>query len=108
MPRAEFSTKIKVAAFKRADGKCEGCTARLYPGRYQYDHRIPDGLGGEPTLDNCQVLCDSCHSTKTHDHDRPIMAKADKIMKKYAGIKTKRGFRAAPEGYNSWTRRFDR
>ena len=54
--RREFTSKIKLAAFERAKGQCERCTGKLYPGKFRYNHRIPDALGGEPTLDNCEVL----------------------------------------------------
>jgi len=59
MPRREFSTAIRVAAVKRANGLCEakGCGAVLVPGRWQLDHVNPDGLTGEPTLANAQCLC---------------------------------------------------
>lgn len=52
--RREFSTAIRVAAVKRANGLCEakGCAAVLVPGRWQLDHANPDGLTGEPTLSN--------------------------------------------------------
>lgn len=90
MPRNEFSAKVKREAWTRCAGKCESCTAKLYPGKFDYDHRIPDGLGGTATLNNCQVLCDACHGPKTHEIDRPIMQKADNIRNKHLGIKTKR------------------
>lgn len=84
--RKEFSAKIKVAAFDRSGGRCEECTARLSTGKFEYDHILPDGLGGEATLENCKVLCSSCHSEKTHAGDRPKMAKADRAKKSYLGI----------------------
>jgi len=108
MARSEFSIKIKMAAWERCKGHCENCTAKLYPGKFQYDHHIPDGLGGEATLSNCQVLCSACHGVKTHTQDRPPMTKADNMKKKHLGIRTKRGFRKPPLGYNPWTRRIER
>jgi len=107
MSRSEFSAKVKSDAWKRCGGKCEGCTAKLFPGKFDYDHRKADGLGGEPTLENCQVLCKSCHHEKTVKEDRPIMDKADNIREKHFGIKTKTGFRRPPPGYNPWTRRIE-
>jgi len=107
MARSEFSSKVKSDAWKRCGGKCEGCTAKLFPGKFDYDHRKADGLGGEPTLENCQVLCKSCHHEKTVKEDRPIMDKADAIRKKHLGIKTSRGFPKPPPGYNAWTRRIE-
>ena len=102
MRRREFSVAVKTAAKNRCEANgwlCEDCGLPII-GRPEYDHIAPDGLGGEPTLDNCAVLCSKFHSMKTHQRDRPIMAKADRQMKKAAGIKSKgRGFR-------QW-RRFD-
>lgn len=109
MSRAEFSPSVRLAAWDRCKGRCEKCTAKLLAGKFDYDHIIPDGLGGEPTLENAQVLCRACHDDKTHKHDRPIMAKADRIKKKHVGAQAKsRGFQKPPEGYNPWTRRIDR
>ena len=33
--REEFPDKVKVAAFDRAKGRCEVCTAKLFVGKYQ-------------------------------------------------------------------------
>jgi len=84
--RSEFSSKIRKAAWERCKGLCEGCTAKLFPGRFQFDHTKPDGLGGEPTLDNCKVLCTACHTVKTVEQDRPLMQKADNIRAKHFGL----------------------
>lgn len=86
MSRAEFSAKVRKAAFERCKGLCEMCRAKLFPGKFAYDHRVADGLGGEPTLENCQCLCDNCHGEKTHTVDRPIMQKADNIRAKHFGF----------------------
>lgn len=86
MSRTEFSAKVRKAAWERCQGRCEKCAAKLFPGQFDYDHIRPDGLEGEPTLENCQVLCKSCHHQKTIRQDRPIMAKADRVRKKHLGI----------------------
>jgi len=90
--RREFSVKVKLAAYERCqkDGKphCEACGLRIV-GLPEYDHIRADGLGGEPILENCAVLCGKCHRLKTHEEDRPIMAKADRQKKSAAGIKRK-------------------
>ena len=93
LPRREFSTKIKAAAALRADDHCEGCTARLRDGQFHYDHEIPDALGGDPTLENCRVLCRSCHSAKTTGDDVPRIAKAKRNYNKARGIKKQSSFR---------------
>lgn len=93
--RREFSAKVKVASFERAAGQCELCTARLYPGKFAYDHRIPDGSGGEPTLENCQVVCAACHGAKTK-HDVTKIAKGKRVRRRHIGIRkqaTIRGWR---------------
>lgn len=95
MKRREFSPKVKLAAFERAAGHCEKCTAKLYPGKFEYDHDIADGLGGEPTLENCVVACSACHGVKTKQ-DVTKIAKTARIRKRAAGIKRRgkiRGWR---------------
>lgn len=98
--RTEFSARVKLQAFTRSlgvidkrphcevewDGKRCG---KLILGLPEFDHKIPDGLGGKPTLENCQCACGDCHRRKTHTVDRPIMTKADNQMKSAAGIKRK-------------------
>lgn len=93
--RREFSKLVKRDAFARADGKCEGegCDAKLTQGKFHYDHDIADGLGGEPELWNCKVLCTACHSVKTAKHDIPLIAKVKRIQDREKGIrKPSRGF----------------
>lgn len=114
MSRKEFPSSVRMAAKARCEANgwlCEtgtrivngveteldGCGLPII-GRPDYDHIRPDGLGGEPTLENCQVICSKCHKIKTHERDRPVMAKADRQMKSATGLKPKgRGFRG-------WTR----
>jgi hypothetical protein len=42
--RREFKDKVRIAAFERAKGHCESCTARLVVGKFAYDHVIADAL----------------------------------------------------------------
>ncbi len=92
--RREFPQKVQAEAFKRASGKCEGsgCGARLSVGRFHYDHDLPDNLGGEPTLENCKVLCIVCHKEKTKTLDMPRIAKGRRIRKREMGIKKRSSF----------------
>lgn len=108
MSRREFSKAVKRDAFMRAKGCCEMCGARLTVGKIEYDHRIPDALGGEPTLDNCVVVCKPCHVTKTAKQDIPRIAKAKRISDREIGIRKPsrlkgRGF-AKSQGQHSATR----
>ena len=99
MSRTEFSKKVRRDAFVRAAGHCEGagCGCKLTTGKFQYDHRIPDWMGGEPILSNCQVLCDPCHKEKTRQ-DAADRAKAQRREDKHRGIWTapRRQIQSAP------------
>ena len=108
MTRRNFPDKVKAAAFERAKGRCEKCTAKLFVGKIHYDHRIPDAMGGEPTLGNCDVLCTACHSIKTTRADVPAIAKVKRIRAKHIGAHKPSTFPKAPPGYNPWTRRIER
>jgi 5-methylcytosine-specific restriction protein A len=101
--RREFSKQVRREAHTRANGQCEGhpdgerCPVRLTRGRFHYDHDIPDALGGEPTLENCVVLCIACHKDKTGTKDVPAIAKTKRIQDREKGIKKPRsitGWRA--------------
>ena len=101
MSRREFSKRIMRDAAARANGRCENpsCGARLALGDFHYDHIVPDALGGDPTLDNCQVLCRACHKEKTGKADIPRIAKTKRISDREKGIRR-------PRTITRW-RRFD-
>jgi 5-methylcytosine-specific restriction enzyme A len=93
MSRREFSKAVRRAALDRANGQCEGslddgerCPCRLDRGKFHFDHDIPDWMGGEPTIDNCVVLCIPCHHDKTAGVDIPAIAKAKRIQDRERGI----------------------
>jgi 5-methylcytosine-specific restriction enzyme A len=91
--RQEFPAKVKLAAFQRSKGFCESptCGARLTTGKFTYDHRIPDQLDGEPTLENCQVICWACDKPKTRK-DAGDIAKAKRRERKHLGIRKRSTF----------------
>jgi len=104
--RTEFPRKVKAAAFERAKGFCEGCGAKLATGRIEYDHRVPDALGGKPTLDNCVVLCKPCHGEKTARGDVPRIAKAKRQRDRHIGAYTTKS--VIPGSRKSkWKRKLD-
>lgn len=92
--RREFSRKTRAQAFERSKGCCEVCGTRLVPGKFRYDHILPDVLGGEPTLANCKVQCVACDAPKTADDIRRVR-KADRQRDKHTGaaLASPRGFR---------------
>lgn len=97
MTRKNFTKNTKLAAWSRAGGHCEVCGAKITAanGPTQYDHIVPDALGGDNSLENCQVLCKRpCHDLKTHkpiDGDVPRIAKAQRGYEKRANVREKRG-----------------
>jgi 5-methylcytosine-specific restriction protein A len=94
MSRREFSKPVKREALKRAGKKCENETCgALFGVKFHFDHDIADGLGGEPTLENCKVLCHACHNEKTRKHDVPLIAKTKRIQDRHRGIKKRRTIR---------------
>jgi hypothetical protein len=72
--RREFPRTIRVAVIKRATRHsvvyCEGCGDQAK--RFQIDHVRADALGGAPTIENAQLLCDGCFSVKNPDDARVI------------------------------------
>jgi 5-methylcytosine-specific restriction endonuclease McrA len=103
MSRREFPRKVRAAALLRANDSCECCGAPVKPPKLHYDHILPDALGGEPTLANCQVVCVPCHREKTTDDVRRVR-KADRVRDRHTGALTSkhpiksRGFaKAAPQ-----------
>jgi 5-methylcytosine-specific restriction endonuclease McrA len=90
LARTEFPKSVKAAAFRRCcDDKgvphCENCNTPLTGPNTIFEHVTPDGLGGEPTLENCKVFCRNCASKKTFAQDNPRMQKADRQLK--AGLR---------------------
>lgn len=95
LERKEFSQKVRKLAFARCckngsmpgTPQCENCGNVLKSGNIEYEHLDPDGLGGEPTLENCGVWCKRpCSASKTFGEDNPRMAKADRVLRKNYGL----------------------
>jgi 5-methylcytosine-specific restriction endonuclease McrA len=85
--RREFPARVKVAAYERSGGFCEACSCRLQIGRIHYDHVLPDALGGEPTFENCAVLCHACHAVKTTGEDVPRISKMKRQRAAHLGAR---------------------
>jgi len=100
--RHEFTKAVKRAAADRSRGFCEreGCGVRLPSGGFHFDHVISDWMGGEPTLENCEVLCLKCHRKKTSEQDQPAIARAKRVLDRERGIKP-RSHRPMPFGRSS-------
>lgn len=107
--RKEFSKKIKLEAYQRSGGNCENpeCGTRLYPTKFHYDHVNPDAMGGEPTLENCRVLCTACHGRKTGEQDIPTIAKSNRQRANHLGLKVKRGPPMPGSKRSRWKKKMD-
>lgn len=87
--RREFSKKVKLAAWQRASGHCEepSCGVKIILGNGpEYDHALEDYLSGEPTLENCVVLCLRCHKAKTKAR-RPEIDRTRAQFEKRIGLR---------------------
>jgi 5-methylcytosine-specific restriction endonuclease McrA len=122
MPRTEFTRKTKQDALRRAELKCEAsgpryglkegqrCNCSLSLG-VQYDHDVPDQLGGDNSLENCRAVCVQCHKIKTRGDVRQIR-KSDRQRDKASGVirpagKIKaQGFAKAEKPAHQSTKRF--
>jgi 5-methylcytosine-specific restriction protein A len=88
MARREFPQKVKVAVVKRAtkDGVtyCEKCGAIAK--RWQIDHVIADAIGGEPVIENAELICEPCFSVK-NPQDTKLAAKVKRVEARALGIR---------------------
>src|SRR5215510_13269925 len=90
--RAEFSKQTKLEAWRRCHNVqgmpcCENCGMYLMGRRPEYDHDKPAELGGDNSLENCKVLCPTCHRAKTSFEDMPVIWKSNRVRDKHAGIR---------------------
>jgi 5-methylcytosine-specific restriction protein A len=95
--RREFTKAIKVAVVKRAtrDGitYCEKC--RAIAKRWQIDHVIADAIGGEPVIENAELICEPCYSIK-NPQDTKLAAKVKRQEAKALGIRKPPTLKTAP------------
>jgi 5-methylcytosine-specific restriction endonuclease McrA len=110
--RTEFTKQTMRLALERAESLCEGilssgerCNAKLSIGKYHFDHVIPDAIGGDNSLTNCQVLCVACHKSKTTKIDVPMIAKAKRVADQHRGIRKQSRFPGSRD--SKWKKRID-
>lgn len=96
MSRTEFNRETRREALKRSGIKCEAsgprygleegqrCNCSLSLG-VQYDHDVPDQLGGDNSLENCRAVCIQCHKIKTRGDIQQIR-KSDRQRDKRSGV----------------------
>lgn len=85
--RREFTPKTKYLAWERANGHCEICGIKIYPGNGPiFDHIVVAAHGGSNDPSNCSVKCRNCDRTKTRS-DVSRIAKSRRVQRKHIGIK---------------------
>lgn len=102
--RRNFTTKTQREAVIRSGGICEchllakagvpgfrvdGCGLPIGIGNTWYEHVICDGIGGDPTLENCAVLTKTCGRLKSRSYDIPIVAKVKRQQNLRFGIRSR-------------------
>lgn len=84
--RSEFTKATKLDAWIRSNGHCEVCTAKLFPGHYDYHHAKECVFAGSNELSNCVVACDNCNGKITKER-APVIAKSNRVRNSHLGIK---------------------
>jgi 5-methylcytosine-specific restriction endonuclease McrA len=89
-------------------GICAACNQKIEVGKaWDIDHILPLALGGTNATDNLQILCRSCHRSKTSHSDIPRIAKTKRLKARHLGARAP-STRAIPGSRRSpWTRKMD-
>lgn len=98
MPRKEFPKSVKVAVIKRTtrDGVtyCEKCGAMAK--KWQIDHITPDGLTGQPVIENAMLICEPCFTVK-NAIDTSTIAQAKRREARHIGATKPKGTLRGPQ-----------
>lgn len=64
--------------FGLQEGKCNGCEYPFYFRNMTIDHIKPQSKSGTDRIDNLQMLCGACNSTKGSGHPRAVERKTQR------------------------------
>jgi len=78
--------RVRLRIYEAATGRCQGCTRKVIPGKWQADHIVALINGGENRETNLQLICDECHKAKTGD-DVAEKAAVTRKRAKHVGVK---------------------
>jgi len=89
-------------------GLCAACTKKIDAGKgWDIDHILPLALGGTNEPHNLQILCRSCHRSKTSLSDIPRIAKTKRLKARHLGARAP-STRVIPGSRHSpWKRKMD-
>lgn len=104
--RITITPKRRAEVFRDAGGVCHLCSRKIAPGeKWEVEHIKPLALGGTNDPENLSAAHVDCHAGKSRTEIK-IVRKADRQMKKAAGITTSRN--PLPGSKRSkWKRRMD-
>ena len=107
MARREFPQRVKVAVIRRAGVTgmilCEQCGG--FAKQFQIDHIRPDGLLGEPTIENAQLLCKPCFDVKNPVDTRTIAKAKRREAAALGASRAKAKIPAGPSSLSTGKRR---
>ena len=84
--RPTFSTSFRLSFFLKRKGTCAACTQKIEAGKsWDIDHILPLAMGGTNAPENLQILCRSCHRSKTTQSDIPRIAKTKRLKARHLG-----------------------
>ena len=64
-PKRNFDEAQRQVIYRKDRGICQKCGKKCEWNDYEADHRIPWNRGGQTVIENGQVLCSSCNSSKS-------------------------------------------
>jgi 5-methylcytosine-specific restriction endonuclease McrA len=107
-PRVRLSEQKTAKLFLERGGCCHLCKRKLSASDdYIVEHMLALENGGTNDWDNLGLTCGWCKPLKDAE-DHGIAAKSRHVATKHVVSKSMRqgGFRKAPEGYSTWTRKW--
>lgn len=64
LKRKQYSKEVRMMLYNKADGRCQLCGRKILFESMTLDHVIPLKMGGEDNVNNLQIACEICNSSK--------------------------------------------